>query len=117
MPRKPGNIATDTAIMPWIIADTVIAEVDSCHPLKLTQRAARTLADKLAAHADDTYRANAEFRRDMRSKGNRGRDQLYVWMRHWLAAELRTTKPQVFRKLPQSFLHGHKLVCRRSSPK
>jgi hypothetical protein len=107
---RAGRIEDDTPILPYVVADSVIGEVESYTGDEIPDK--RALADHLADRADEVYQSDERFRRQIRAKGNKGRDQLYVFMRHWLSSELKQHHPEIFRKLPQSFwngepLHGH----------
>lgn len=68
----------------------------------------RQLSDRLHKMANDIYQHNDEFRRKI-TPSNRGRDQLYVWMRHWLSSELHRSHPAIYRKLPVSFRMGREM--------
>ncbi len=105
MDNEIKAIVVETSISPEAVADAVIAEVESRVGQSVPN--ARTVANRLADKAAEVYSHNAQFRHSIRAKGNRGRDQLYVWMRHWLAAELRTVAPSILRELPSSFSVGH----------
>lgn len=114
--RRVGRIEDDTPIMPHIVADAVIAEVDRCVPMDLSASEERAIADRLADRADQVYARNESFRRKIRAAGNRGRDALYAYMRHWLASDLKTLRPGVFAQLPQRFLVGEELDCAELRP-
>jgi hypothetical protein len=111
--QSVGRIEDDTPILPYVVADSVIGEVENYTDTEIPDK--RELADRLSDRADKVYQSDERFRRQIRAKGNRGRDQLYVFMRHWLSAELKRIHPGIFHKLPQSFwngepLHGHARV-------
>lgn len=119
MPRKTaaktsrivGRIEDDTPILPHIVADAVIGEVERCTPLELSTAEERDLADRLADRANAVYAKNDRFRRKIRGRGDLGRDALYAFMRHWLASELKKIRPRVFAQLPQRFMVGEELDC------
>ena len=104
---KIGSIEDDTGILPYAVADGVLDEVQAFTGDEILD--ARALADRLAAMADETYKHNERFRKQIRANGDRGRDQLWVWMRHWVASELHRHYPAIYRKLPSSFATGHPL--------
>lgn len=110
MARKVRLIADDTPILPMVVAKSVVDEVDRCYPLP-PGRAKDELPGKLAHHANLVYENNAAFRRKIRARGDKGRDALYAFMRHWLAAELHDTQPAIYRRLPERFRVGEPLVC------
>ena len=100
--------------MPWIVADTVIEEVvyhvlgdDHSRLGEILYDHRNDLSEKLAAKANTIYRHNARFRKQIKARGNAGRDQLYIWMHHWLAAELKDAMPDIYRLLPRDFALGH----------
>lgn len=105
------TIERDTPIIPVIVADAVIEEVTLAFPdeANLTCDEQHDVAENLAAYAEQVYVANKRFAKSLRAQGNTGRDQLYVWMRHWFSAWLKENRPTCFRKLPQEFLLGHPL--------
>ncbi len=73
----------------------------------MTRVEVRALADKLADRATKIYACDVSFRRRLR--GNAGRDLLFVFMRHWLSAELMKSRPHAYAKLPEGFMVGEKL--------
>lgn len=95
-------IADDTALLPGIVADGVCQEaalmVDSDLPLEYS--------DRLATYADAVYDGSREFHKMMNGKGDRPRDMLYAFMRHWLAGFLKAEHRTLFDKLPQGFSNG-----------
>lgn len=116
---KAHRIEDDTAILPWVVAETVIGEVSGYLHRRgesgLSEKlyAARDeITDRLAARADVIYAANARFRKQIQASGNRGRDQLYVFMRHWLASDLKKHMPAAYRALPAEFANGEELPRR-----
>lgn len=115
--KRIGRIEDDTPILPHVVADVVISEVERCFPLKMSDRESRALADKLADRADRVYQVNEQFRRQIRARGDRGRDTLYAFTRHWLASELRRTRRGVFDQLPSDFRMGAPLHCPTRRPR
>jgi hypothetical protein len=63
--------------------------------------------DDLAKRAEATYAANESFRKIIKSRGDRGRDSLYAFMRHWLASDLHKNSPRIYARLPGEFSLGH----------
>lgn len=104
------SIADCTAILPHVIADSVINELD----VYLTRRGDSlpqdrlVLADKLAARAEAHWQANEGHRKKVLRNNTFGRDWLYTFMRHWLAAELLPLYHAG--KIPQSFANGEAIV-------
>ena len=73
------TIEEATPLLPIIIASNVREEVRHLNP-------GQGAVERLAARAEEHYRNSVEFRRKLR--GAKGREWLYAFMRHWLAAEL-----------------------------
>jgi hypothetical protein len=100
-------IEEDTPIVPEIVAGAVVDEAARLapdHAAELLSRRAE-LAAALVEKASATYRANPNsvWSRSIRGGGNRGRDTLYAFMRHWLAADLKRNSPDVFSALPRNY--------------
>ena len=68
-------------------------------------------AARLAHRARRVYAHSDSFRRRVRGSGDRGRDQLFVFLRHWLAALLHEERPTLFRRLPPAFANGLPCLC------
>ena len=96
-----GNpIERDTPIIPCIIADGVIDEINR---LLQTEVLGRAHADRLAAHAEMIYARNKRFARKIRSRFTVGRDTLYLFMRHWASSLLASEFPAEAKKLPRGY--------------
>ena len=104
-------IEEDTPIVPEIAAGAIVDEAARLapdHADELLSRRAELVA-ALAARANATYKANPNsvWSRRIRSGGNRGsnrgKDTLYAFMRHWLAADLKRNSPDVFSALPRNY--------------
>lgn len=111
MKRIP-RIETDTPLIPAGVARSVREEVGVWLGEPLPQRWVR----ELAARANTVYAHNAQFRRYIRGKGTRGRDWLWVFMRHWLADLLGEQRPLLYARLPSSYASGHPLPEKNSAP-
>lgn len=96
------KIEIDTPLLPIIVADCVIAELSHYYGQPLTDND-RLLSANLALTADRIYSVNDTFHRRIRGRG--GRDYLYCFMRHWLAAEMISRGLRV----PDSFANGLQL--------
>ena len=97
---KRTSIEDDTPIIPAIIAQIVTQEV-------IADSGLRNTAEVILVHrANTVYRTNDSFAKDIRRSANRGRDHLYMFMRHWLAAWLKEKAPAVFRSLPYGYSNG-----------
>jgi hypothetical protein len=101
-----GTIADDTVLLPVIAADKIINELAVSFDRRgMVLPVADGLADKLAEKAENFYQVSESFRDEMRANGNAGRDQLYAWMRLWLAAEY-PLGSEAQRNLPSDFCVG-----------
>lgn len=105
--RRPG-IEQDTELMPWLIADSVFHEA-SCY---LETVLPVDWSDWLDQRAEGCYRKHKQFRTLVRGRGNRGRDTLYRYFRHWLASRLHREKHRLYRCLPHSYSFGLPLSSR-----
>ena len=104
MPRKKIDYCK-LSIVPAIIANVVLGEVYTGVEMSLRNRdfnqvqkveaKRQTLtpeqrsefADLVEKRCKNAYDADADWMlRIARSKTNRGRDELYMWVRHWLAS-------------------------------
>ena len=108
MSAKPiQSISEETAILPNVIAESVVAELDSyllhTHKRGLIEhpRYAQILADR----AERIYKIRPDLRARFRRNNTFGRNWLYCFMRHWLAAELK----EFSQYIPVSFANGEPL--------
>lgn len=117
--RHPKGIRIDwdTPILPHIVAWAVCNEAAAWLGSPLPTKWVR----ELSARANTIYAHNERFRRRIRGAGNRGRDYLWMFVRHWLAALLQERRPRLFARLPASYSTGSGLpddgssqsTCRR----
>lgn len=90
--KKGGTIDTDTPILPEIVADGVahemIFENKDLSSLDINQKSELypRLVNHLVEKANDLYVKNDHFKSRILGKGNKGRDALYMFMRHWSEA-------------------------------
>ena len=85
---KTKSIEEATSIIPDVVAESV---VEKAAALLDTQLDIPTLSGYLVGHAESTYAANPSFRKKINSGangGNAGRDNLYIYMQHWLSSKL-----------------------------
>jgi hypothetical protein len=94
------------------IARQVIEEASLWLGLPLSSR----YAAGLAFRAHRCYAHSPSFRVKVRRPGERGRDLLYSFMRHWLAARFHAERPELFARLPRSFASGEPLPERVPAP-
>lgn len=105
---RPG-IERDTELMPWLIADSVVAEAGRWLGVDLPEEWSAWL-DK---RAEGCYKKSAHFHKLLHRRGNGGRDTLYVFMRHWLAAKMMKEAPALARRMPRDFANGIACPSRR----
>ena len=102
--RRP-QIEAHTPLIPIAVARQVVDEVSLFLGVPLSGR----YAAGLAFRARRIFAHSESFREKMQRPGNRGRDLLYVFMRHWLGARLRAEHPELFNRLPSRFCEGEPL--------
>ncbi len=85
-PRNRRRIEDDTPIVPEAVAEAVWEE--AC--VWLNEQLPREWIRRLAVRANVAYTRNTHFHRTLRRQGNAGRDWLWAFSRHWLAALSRT---------------------------
>ena len=100
------TIESDTPIIPAIVAEAVMYEVEVHCPVHtdLTIEQTDETIQELADKAEAIYSANPNFRRKVKSAG--GRNYLYGFMRHWYAAWLKDHRHECFKALPADFCLG-----------
>ncbi len=107
--KKPGrrrpDIVRDTGLIPIAAAQTVIEEISRFLGVSLPRR----FAIRLSTQAALIYANSDSFRRKLRRPGERGRNLLYLFMRHWLSARLHSERPNLFARLPSSYAVGKPL--------
>lgn len=103
-PRRP-QLETATPLVAIAVARQVLEEASLFLGLPLPAR----YAAGLAFRAKITFAHSPTFRRGFRHRPDAGRERLYVFMRHWLAARLHRERPALFRRLPASFSSGQSL--------
>jgi hypothetical protein len=64
---------------------------------------------ELVARANTVYAHNQRFHRRIRGNGSTGRDYLWMFTRHWLAALLSEHRPHLHARLPRSYNAGDPL--------
>jgi hypothetical protein len=119
MKSTPSTIEADTVLIPELIADRVAHDLalylhdfhgytPSTHPDHLVVF--------LTKRAQQVYTANKDFRKKLQSsRGNRSRDTLYAFMRHWSAAYAKDNWPGAFKLLPSGYTVGTELPKKRKS--
>ena len=106
----PARIEHDTPIVPHAVASAVWEEAGAW----LGEELPREWIRRLAVRADVIYFHNPRFCRKIRGQGNTGRDWLWTFTRHWLAAMIRRRDYDLYTRLPASYSVGCDLPDRRS---
>jgi hypothetical protein len=102
---QPTAIERDTLLVPEWVAESVVQEVERF----LNARLRDDFAERLAAKAHYLYPRHAHFQKMLNRPGNRGRDNLYMYMRHWTAGWLKRERPGLFKRLPWEYAQGRAL--------
>ena len=95
-------IERDTPIVPAAVAKAVWQEASAWLEVELPREWIR----RLAVRANVIYFLNPRFRRKIHGQGNTGRDWLWMFVRHWLAAMIRRRSTQLYARLPASYSVG-----------
>ena len=101
----PTPLERDTLLMPEVIAENVVREVEQFLGEEIPVR----YLGWLAAKAERCYAGHRQFHKLMRGRGDAPRDRLHVFMRHWLAGLLGLERPDLLACLPMGFSNGSKL--------
>lgn len=104
---RPG-IERQTELMPWLIADSVLGEAIRWLHTDLPPE----WADWLDARAERCFARHRQFHR-LISARTAGRENLYKFMRHWLASRLARERRRLFDRLPRDYALG----CPLSAPR
>ena len=116
MKSKHSTIEADTVLLPEVIADTVAHEL-GVYLHDFHCYTPRTHPDHLVAYlvkrAEQIHAANKDFRKKLQSRGNKGRDTLYAFMRHWSAGYVKDNWPGAFELLPSGYKMGGDLPKKR----
>lgn len=100
--RPRPRLERETLLAPQAAAERVIEETTGWIGTRLPRR----YALRLAWQARIIFAQSPSFREKIRRPGDRGRDLLHDFMRHWLAARLKSERPELFRALPAGFAWG-----------
>lgn len=108
--RRP-QLEARTPLAALAIARQVVEEAT----LFLGEPLPSRYAAGLAHRARRIYAHSAPFRQRMRNREDGGRERLYVFMRHWLAARLHAERFDLFQQLPASYRTGAPLPARAAA--
>ena len=109
--RRP-QLETRTPIVALAIARQVVEEASLFLGAPLPGRYAAGLAHR----ARRVFAHSELYRPRFAAAGDLGRDRLYGFMRHWLAARLHAERPQVYAQLPAGYCRGEPLPLRPARP-
>jgi hypothetical protein len=98
----PTALERDTLLMPEVIAETVVQEAERYLQADLPA----DYAERLAAKAYYLYGRHKHFHKTLNGRGNRGRDSLYMYMRHWTGGWLKRERNPLHKKLPWEYAYG-----------
>lgn len=101
----PTRLERDTLLMPAAIAESVVQEAERY----LQARLPADFSSRLATRAVYLYPRHRHFKKVLNGRGNRGRDSLYMYMRHWTAGWLKRERSPLFQKLPCGYANGKPL--------
>ena len=110
-PRRP-QLETATPLVAIAAAWQVIEEASLFLGVPLPMR----YASGLAFRAKITFAHSPSFRRGFRQRADAGRERLYTYMRHWLAASLEEEHPALLAKLPVGYRTGQPLPAASPTP-
>ena len=101
----PTQFERDTLLTPLWVAESVVQEVERFLKADLPEN----FAERLAAKAYHLYPRHKHFHKGLNRPGNRGRENLLMFMRHWTAGWLKRARSPLYKKLPYSFCMGQRL--------
>ena len=106
-PRWPGpaRIEQETPLVPQAEATAGWEEAS----VRLGEDLPRAWLIRLTERAEAVYASNPRVRRRLRGPGNGGRDWLWTFTRHWLAALIWKQRPALHSRLPASYSVGYGL--------
>lgn len=106
------QLERDTLLTPEWVAECVVQEVERFLKTELREN----FAERLAARAYHLYPRHKHFHKGLNRPGNRGRESLLMFMRHWTAGWLKRERYALYKKLPWSFAQGLKLPQAATPP-
>lgn len=103
-PARPPRrrIQNDTPIVPLAVAEAVWEEAS----VYLQAELPRAWVRRLVVRAQLVYNRNAQFRKLLRKDGDAGRDWLWAFTRHWLAAMIWQQRRDLHSRLPAEYAVG-----------
>jgi hypothetical protein len=101
----PTALERETMLVPQWIDENVVHEVERF----LNAHLSDNFAGRLAARAQHLYSRQKHFHKGLNRPGNRTRENLLMFMRHWIAGWLKREHYALYKKLPWSFGLGQRL--------
>lgn len=101
----PTALERDTLLWPEAIAESVVQEASRYLGVDLPA----DYPERLAAKAYYLYPRQRHFHQVLNRPGNRGRNMLRVYMRHWTGSWLKREHYKLYQKLPWEYALGHAL--------
>jgi hypothetical protein len=101
----PTQLERDTLLTPEWVAECVVREVERFIKADLPEN----FVERLAAKAYYLYPRHGHFHKSLNRPGQRGRENLLMFMRHWTAGWLKREHYALYKKLPWSFGNGQRL--------
>ena len=98
----PAGIQNTTPLVPQAVAEAVWEEAG----LWLDEELPRAWIAQLASKTDTICENNPRFRRLLLRQGNAGREWLWAFTRHWLAALVWKHRRALHSRLPDSYNIG-----------
>jgi hypothetical protein len=106
--KSRPRIEADTPIVPRAVVESVWEE--AC--VWLGEELPRGWVWRLTAQANAIYARNPRFRQTLRREGKAGRDWLWAFTRHWLAAMIWKHRRDLHARLPAAYNVGRELPDR-----
>jgi len=105
----PTALERDTLLWPEVIAESVVVEASRYLHAELPA----DFPSRLTAKAYHLYPCHRHFHKMLNRSGNRGRHNLYVYMRHWTCGWLKRERYALFKRLPWEYALGRALPAPR----
>ena len=105
---KADHLHRDLPLVPQAVAGAVLEEASAWLGADLPKEWTAALADKAVV----LYARHRRFRCLVNQSGDRGRDWLWAFMRHWLSALVYHHNPALYSRLPVSYSAGGPLLPR-----
>ena len=105
----PTALERDTLLTPLWVAESVVQEVERFLKVELPDN----FAERLATKAHYLYPRHKHFHDGLNRPGNRGRENLLMFMRHWTAGWLKRERYALYKQFPGAYANGKPLPMSR----